>query len=79
MAGFADSAVAIGTAITGVAIVALIVSKQSQTPAIIQNVGSAFSNSLGVAVSPVTGSNIAPSGAYALSGSGSILGSYGLG
>lgn len=42
-------------AITGVAIVAVLVSKKSDTAAVIQASGSAFGNSLGVAVSPVTG------------------------
>lgn len=56
---FFSSMVALGTAIVLVAIVALIVSQKSQTPAVIQAGGSAFSNALNVAVSPVTGSSIA--------------------
>ena len=44
-------------AIVGLAIVAVLVSKKSQTPAVIQAGGSAFSNALGVAESPVTGAN----------------------
>lgn len=55
MSTFWESIVTIATAITGVAIVAVIVSRKSQTPAVIQAGGSAFSNALGVAVSPVTG------------------------
>lgn len=55
---FFSSMVALGTAIVLVAIVALIVSQKSQTPAVIQAGGSAFSNALNVAVSPVTGSSI---------------------
>jgi hypothetical protein len=54
---FWESIVTIATAITGVGIVALIVSRKSQTPAVIQSAGSAFSNALGVAESPVTGTN----------------------
>lgn len=42
-------------AITGVAIVAVLVSKKSDTAQVIQASGSAFGNSLAVAVSPVTG------------------------
>lgn len=45
----------IGLAIVTVAIVSVVVSKKSQTPAVIQASGSAFSNALGVAESPVTG------------------------
>lgn len=41
--------------IVGVAIVSVIVSKNAQTPQVIQASGSAFSNALGVAESPVTG------------------------
>jgi hypothetical protein len=47
--------VTIATAIVGLAIVSVLVSKKSQTPAVIQSAGSAFSNALGVAESPVTG------------------------
>jgi hypothetical protein len=50
-----ESIVTIATAIVGLAIVAVLVSKKSQTPAVIQAAGSAFGNSLGVAESPVTG------------------------
>lgn len=48
--------VTIATAIVGLGIVSVLVSKKSQTPAVIQAGGSAFSNALGVAESPVTGS-----------------------
>jgi hypothetical protein len=50
-----EQVAAIFIAITGVAIVAVLVSKKSDTAAVIQASGSAFGNSLGVAVSPVTG------------------------
>jgi hypothetical protein len=53
------SAIALG--VVGVATLALIVSNNAQTTNIIQATGSAFSNALGVAVSPVTGSNSATS------------------
>lgn len=45
----------IGLAIVTVAIVSVVVSKKAQTPQVIQATGSAFSNALGVAESPVTG------------------------
>ena len=67
---FFHTIVAIGTAITGVAIVALIVSKNAQTPAVIQSAGSAFGNSLAVAVSPVTGNSTAPNLSYPNSSGG---------
>lgn len=62
--GLVEGIVSIFVAIVGVAIVAVIVSKKSNTAGVLQAWGSAFSNALGVAVSPVTGSNITPSGAY---------------
>jgi len=60
-----EALVTIATAITGVAIVAVLVSKNAQTPSVIQNAGSAFANSLDVAVSPVTGKATAPVLSYA--------------
>jgi hypothetical protein len=57
MSTFMESIVTIATAIVGLAIVAVIVSKNAQTPAVIQAAGSAFGNSLGVAEAPVTGSS----------------------
>lgn len=50
-----EAIVTIATAIVGLAIVATLVSKNAQTPAVIQSAGSAFGNALGVAESPVTG------------------------
>jgi hypothetical protein len=55
MSSFMEQIATIAIAITGVAIVALVVSKKSDTAAVIQAGGSAFGNSLAVAVSPVTG------------------------
>lgn len=55
MTTFWEGIVTIAGLITGVAIVALVVSKKAQTPAVIQAGGSAFSNALAVAESPVTG------------------------
>jgi hypothetical protein len=53
---FFEAIVTIATAIVGLAMVSILVSKKAQTPAVIQAAGSAFSNALGVAESPVTGS-----------------------
>lgn len=52
---FFEMLTTIGLAIVTVAIVSVVVSKKSQTPQVIQASGSAFSNALGVAESPVTG------------------------
>ena len=52
-----EALVTIATAICGVALLALLVSKNSNTASIIQAGGSALGNALGVAVSPVTGSS----------------------
>lgn len=58
MSNLTESIVTIATAIVGVALLALIVSKKSNTAGVIQSAGSAFGNALGVAVSPVTGSSV---------------------
>jgi hypothetical protein len=47
--------VTIAVAIVGLGIVSVLVSRKSQTPQVIQASGSAFSNALAVAESPVTG------------------------
>ena len=52
---FMGQLVVVLTGIIGVALVAVIVSKNAQTPAVINSAGNALSNFLGVAVSPVTG------------------------
>lgn len=57
MNSLTEALVTIATAICGVALLALIVSKKSNTAAVLQAMGSAFGNSLGVAVSPVTGNS----------------------
>lgn len=56
MSTFTEALVTIATAVVGLAIVATLVSKNAQTPQVIQASGSAFSNALAVAESPVTGS-----------------------
>ena len=49
------SIAAIFAGITGVAIIATLVSKNSNTSQVINSVGNAYSSSLAVALSPVTG------------------------
>lgn len=68
---FWQTITALGTAIVTVAIVAVIVSKNAQSPAVIQAGGSAFTNALATAVSPVTGGTASITTAYPGSSSGS--------
>lgn len=49
------SIVTVMTAIVGLAIIAVLVSKNAQTPQVISAGGSAFTSSIAAAVSPVTG------------------------
>lgn len=55
MNGIGERIATIAVAITGVAMLALIVSKKADTANVIKAAGGAFSGALGVAVSPVTG------------------------
>lgn len=57
MNAFFESVTTIALMIATVGIISVVVSKKSQTPAVIQASGSAFSNALGVAESPVTGAS----------------------
>lgn len=50
-----DGAVSIAVAIVGVALLAVLVSRNSQTPAVFTSAGNAFSNALRAATGPVTG------------------------
>lgn len=61
---FWETIVTVASGIIGVAIIAVIVSRKAQTPAVIQSAGSAFANSLGVAESPVTGLGYAINTSY---------------
>ena len=66
-AGFVETAGAIGLAIVGVATLAVIVSKNSNTSGVLSAGGSAFSSALGTALSPITGNT---NSQYATSWSG---------
>ena len=55
MNNFWEGIVAIATAIVGVALLAVLVSRNAQTPQVISASGTAFANALGAAVSPITG------------------------
>jgi PRD1 phage membrane DNA delivery len=64
MSTITEALVTIATAIVALAIISVLVSKRSQTPAVIQASGSAFSNALAVAESPVTGATYAVNLSY---------------
>jgi len=70
MNNLTDSVAQIALAIVGVAILAIIISKKSNTAAVVQALASGFSNSLGVAISPVTGADIKYDVSYPSSGFG---------
>lgn len=70
MNALTEAIVTIATAIIGVAILAVLVSRNSNTAAVIQAAASGFGNSLDVAISPVTGKAVAPNLAYPSSGFG---------
>lgn len=64
MSQLTEMIVTIASAIVGLAIIAVLVSKNANTSGVIQAAGSAFGNSLGVAESPVTGATYQISLAY---------------
>lgn len=51
---FGESIITVLTAIIGVAIIAVLVSKQANTSSVIKSAGAAFSQVLGAAVNPVS-------------------------
>lgn len=58
MNNLTEALVTILTAIVGVAILSVLVSKKSNTKGVIEAFGAAFGNSLGIATAPVTGANV---------------------
>ena len=52
---FISSLVAVATGIIGIAFIAVLVSRNSQTSNVIGSFGSAFASDLGTALSPITG------------------------
>lgn len=58
MNSFMEGASTIALAVIGLAIVAVIVSKKSNTGNVIQAAASGLANNIGVAVSPVTGQSV---------------------
>lgn len=55
---FLGSLVTVLTAVLGVAIVAVLVSKNAQTPEVIKEFSTGFSSILGAATAPVSGSSL---------------------
>lgn len=55
-----EPVVTIGAAVVGLAIIAVLVSRNAQTPAVLGAAGSAFSNVLSAATAPVTGAAASP-------------------
>ncbi len=80
---FFETITTIASLIVAVAIVSVIVSKKAQTPAVLQAGGSAFSNALAVAESPVTGAqyhvDLSYPGSSPLSSLGDYTNSFGVG
>lgn len=58
MGSAGEQVVTVFVAIVGVAILAVIVSKNSATASVIKATGDAFSGGLGVALSPITGRGV---------------------
>lgn len=77
---FFETITTIATAVVAVAIISVLVSKKAQTPQVIQASGSAFSNALAVAESPVTGATYKVDLSYpSSSGIPDYSGSFGYG
>lgn len=70
-----EAVVTILTAIVGVAILSVLVSKKSNTAGVISAGSAAFGNALGIAVSPVTGSTVSGLGGGQGGGNGGGFGS----
>lgn len=69
MSSFMEGLVTIVLAIVGVAMVAVLVSRNARTPEVAQSFFSGIGNSLGAAMSPVTGANIGYNMSYPGGGS----------
>lgn len=70
--------VTVATAIVGIAILAVLVSKNAQTGSVIQAAAGGFATDIGAAVSPVTGQGIGSQAGFGgFSGMGSPYGTFG--
>lgn len=76
MSPFFESMTTIALAIVALGMISVLVSKKAQTPQVIQSAGSAFSNAMGVAESPVTGTQTRLDLSYPSSGLGMGIGDF---
>lgn len=67
-----EAVVTIAGFVVAVAIIATLVSKKANTPAVVQSVASGFNNALAVAEAPVTGAVPHPVLAYPTAGFGGV-------
>ncbi|PWT78030.1 MAG: hypothetical protein C5B60_01745 [Chloroflexi bacterium] len=80
MSSFWEGVVTVALAIVTLGMVSVALSKRAQTPQVIQAAGSAFSNALGVAESPVTGAAYQINLSYPHASAGTdFTGSFGYG
>jgi hypothetical protein len=73
---FTDALVTVGSMIIGIAALSIILSPKAKTVGVVQAVASGFSNSLGTAMSPVTGERVSVNTSYP--GDGFDLGDFDL-
>lgn len=76
MNSMTEAIVTIATAIVGVAILSVLVSKNANTAVVLGAAGGAFSNALSAATGPVTGKSAAPINS---AGGGALGGMFNLG
>lgn len=83
MSPFFESVTTIALAIVSLGMIAVLVSKNAQTPQVIQASGSAFSNAMATAEAPVTGAqtniNLSYPSSGLLGGMPDFSGSFGFG
>lgn len=78
MSQLTEAVVTILTAIVGVAILSVLVSRKSDTAGVIGAAGRAFGNSLGIATAPVTGSTVSGLAGLGSGGAGGSGNGFGL-
>jgi hypothetical protein len=71
-----DELATVALAIVGLAMLAVLVSRNAQTPAVIQATASGFNNALDVAISPVTGNTAKPILNYPSTGGYGFTGNF---
>lgn len=75
MNGLVEGTVTVALAIVGLAMLSVLVSRKSNTSAVIQSGGSALGNTIAVASAPVTGADFAINLGYPGGTFGSVFGS----